>query len=93
MPYRGNRWATVHERPPKNETTDYTATCQCGKRSYLTRRQAKQAMRAARNRLADTGHWSVYRCPTNPVMFHYGHLAPGVITGEVGRGELYGHGP
>lgn len=60
------------------------STCQCGKRSYLTRKDAKAAAR----RWHAGDHMSPYMCEHGR-WWHIGHLAPGVLEGRVARADLY----
>lgn len=59
--------------------TTYIQTCQCGKRCYASRSDARQVSR----RLG--GHVDEYRCGD---YWHCGHLPRAVIRGEVARSRL-----
>lgn len=52
-------------------------TCQCGKRGYFSRRDAKEIIRQMLEREDDPkGHMlNAYRCPVSPAFFHVGHRA------------------
>lgn len=60
-------------------------TCECGKRAYATRRQAKQAARD----FHPGEHLSVYRCDRTGT-YHVGHLPMRVLRGRDDRGHHYG---
>jgi len=48
-------------------------------------------MRKAQARYSgQPGHWNAYKCGTNAEAFHYGHLPPSIVHGEITRGEVYG---
>lgn len=53
---------------------------------YRSRRDAKNAARAA----FPGERFSAYRCKDNNAYWHYGHLAPEVLSGEVRRDQFYG---
>lgn len=60
--------------------------CECGKRGYLTRKEAK---RVARRLYPGDSGLNAYRCLTYPDFFHLGHLRDQVRHGEVDR-SIYG---
>jgi hypothetical protein len=48
-------------------------------------------MREAQCRYSgEPGHWNVYACLTADDSWHYGHLPPSIVKGEISRGEVYG---
>ena len=61
----------------------FWATCECGKRSFRTRGEAK----AVAKRAHPSERLSVYRCGDG---YHYGHLPANVRAGRVTRELLYG---
>ena len=62
------------------------ATCtHCGKRSYLSRHEARKARRLHTDRRG----LNVYRCEGSGY-YHLGHLSELVRRGRVTRNELYG---
>lgn len=93
MPYREGRWRTVHTRQANVEHVAFLFTCgRCGKHAYSSRKAARRAARVVerKQRPEDRGkgHLSVYPCPHDPEVFHYGHLAVDIVAGKVGR-EVY----
>jgi hypothetical protein len=48
-------------------------TCACGKKGYVSRRAARNRMKAYH---PDDSNLNVYRCKINDQMWHYGHLGP-----------------
>ena len=60
----------------------WLGTCAtCGKRSYITKDDAKAARRQVKNQ----GRMAVYRCGN---AWHLGHLPRGVVRGDYSRGAL-----
>lgn len=57
----------------------------CQKFLYISRKSAKTVGRVHGRK----AHMSVYPCPEVPSMFHIGHLAKPVITGDTTRKEVY----
>lgn len=66
----------------------------CGKKSYATRKAAKNAAKVHHQ----DAHMSVYRCRSNnpkrpnPAPWHYGHLDEAVISGKMSKDEVYVQG-
>lgn len=56
----------------------------CQKRSYPNRRRARRARKMTRQ----SDGLNVYACPEGTGLFHVGHLAPGVRTGDIDRRQL-----
>lgn len=60
------------------------SACTCGKRTYLTRAEARAAVKAmkgeGRTRKQGAGRMSVYPCPTLVDRYHLGHRRPGKGT-------------
>jgi len=48
-------------------------------------------MKECRTRVGGTGHWGTYLCRTVADIWHYGHLPPSIVHGEITRGEVYGN--
>lgn len=48
-------------------------TCSCGKRAYITKKEARDAIKRVKDK---TLH--VYPCTENPDYLHVGHTAPGI---------------
>ncbi len=70
----------------------YIGSCPCGKRGYLTRRDAKRAAKETAKSTppdANRGHLDVYPCRlTDSRLFHIGHLPPAVIRGNMSRDQI-----
>jgi len=93
VPYRDGRWRRVHSPYSHVVQEGYTHTCSCGKLAYRSKTEAKKAMREAQRRYAGSaGHWNAYKCGTTAGIWHYGHLPPSIVHGDVTRGEVYGDG-
>ena len=60
----------------------YGACASCGKRSYKTRKAAKQVGRS----LYPSAHLSAYRCVTG--WWHYGNIPDAVIDGTISRDQI-----
>lgn len=72
------------------QRVEYSFCPHCGKRSYMSRRDAKIAMRRAHSK----DKMSAYRCretgPDDPVeRWHFGHLAEPIKQGIVDRDTVY----
>lgn len=69
-------------RPVRNVPAGVQAfTCDCGKRAYVSRKDAKRAA----EEIERSGGGSAYRCPHNDSAWHWGHLPPWVKSGELPR--------
>jgi len=90
MPYREGRWRNVHTPHHRIDHSGYSHTCACGKLAYRSKTEAKKAMKECRTRVGGTGHWGTYLCRTVADIWHYGHLPPSIVHGEITRGEVYG---
>lgn len=64
--------------------TTWVGICICGKRAYLTKRDARQATRRIRGR---RGRLAAYRCDHDDRYWHVGHQPVLVTRGEVPRGQ------
>jgi hypothetical protein len=85
VPYLSGRWVQVHSaHAPQPEHRSYGHTCVCGKKAYLSRKLAKQALR----RHPNPDGMRVYPCLQAERAFHHGHLSAAVVAGDVGR-EVY----
>lgn len=81
---------TRHERRTakvEGSRPRWVACPPCGKRGYTRKAEAKKVARAM-------GDVRTYRCPVEPtgesILYHVGHLRPGIIAGEVDRATVYG---
>jgi hypothetical protein len=90
--YRRTKRSKRTPRPVAGNTChadrDYVGLCQhCGqttgkyKRSFTTRRHARNALRMLR----DSEHMSVYPCPSGSGYWHYGHTHEARVRGEGAR--------
>jgi hypothetical protein len=67
-----------------NGRARYDSWCDwCGKRCYLTRKNAKVVAR-----LHPT-HYTTYQCPVDPQFWHVGRLARAIVQGVITRNEYY----
>lgn len=64
-------------------SADWVATCGCGKRSYLTRREARQAYHRVH---PSERRMNAYLCPVGG-LWHIGHLPGSVAKGTWPRGS------
>ena len=70
--------------PPSRVIVRLAERCaECGKVSYVSRREAKKE----RRRFPGSG-MNAYPCPVSPGVFHLGHLPPAVVHGLIGREEI-----
>ncbi len=72
------------ERTHRQTIVSGTTTCVCGKRSYLTRKDAKDAARRVGGD-PRRGHPNAYECAQVPGAWHGGLLPPEVARGTAER--------
>lgn len=65
---------------------EYLGWCEaCRKRLYVSRKQAKKAIREKRD-----SRLRPYACPVQPLLVHVGHIPQRVKTGDITAREYYG---
>lgn len=80
---------------PMSESSRGSLCPYCGKKSYSSRKYAKEANR----RLYPNEKLSAYKCQKAPEFadtskfWHIGHLAPQVVNGKRARAEIHGSEP
>lgn len=60
--------------------------CNCGKRGFRSRGDARVALK--RHYQRNTKGFSVYCCPRDDRYFHLGHLPTAVRKGKIGRDDI-----
>lgn len=61
-------------------------TCpDCQKRRFLTRQEAKSAIRRMKHR---SGRLHAYQCPASPEFWHVGHPPQPLVRGAIARDQL-----
>lgn len=65
----------------------YVTGCGCGKRGYVSKTSAKQAIRQIP---PDGVRMRPYACPDGLPVWHIGHLPRAVRQGEVSASDYYG---
>ncbi len=71
------------EHSSQQRSDQHWVTClACGKRGYVTKQDAKRALRQLRDGM------NAYRCRVGGIGWHLGHLPQSVVSGEQGRPQI-----
>lgn len=72
----------------------YAGRCDCGKISYPTKKDAKEARKRFRGKGLSVGAMAAYRCPESPLNYwHLGHMSQRIKDGVLSRDQVYGEPP